>query len=245
VEVWADFREESAARERVKQEIAERLAGLDTPAGYRLEEGESAMMRGEATRFLRQAFVVALFLIAIVLVGLLDSYMQPLIIMVSVALSIGGVLGGYAVTGQPFVVVMSGVGCIALAGVVVNNGIVLIDYLHILLDRGTEWRSAIVEAATTRLRPVMLTAITTILGILPMAMGISIDFRRLSLQVGSESSALWQPFAWAMIFGLGFATLTTLAVVPALLAVNYHFVGGKGLGFKVENSHPPSRPTPS
>lgn len=230
VEVWADFREETASRERVKQEIAQRLADLETPDGYRVEEGESEMMRGEATRFLQQAFVVALFLIAIVLVGLLDSYMQPFIIMVSVALSIGGVLGGYVLTLQPFVVVMSGVGCIALAGVVVNNGIVLIDYLHIVVERGTEWRSAIVEAAATRLRPVLLTAITTILGILPMAMGISIDFRRLSLQIGSESSALWRPFAWAMIFGLGFATLTTLVVVPALLAVNYHIVGKRGNG---------------
>lgn len=223
VEIWADFRENAQRRSQITRQIQQRIDAIAIPEGYTIEKGESEEMRTESTRFLQQAFVIALFLIFIVLITLFDSYMQPFIILISVVLSLGGVMWGYTLIGQPFVIIMSGVGVIALAGVVVNNAIVLIDYVHILLERGYHWPEAIITSGKIRLRPVLLTAITTVLGIIPMALGISIDFHNFSVQIGSESSQLWKPFAWAMIFGLTFATIMTLVVIPALLAINYRF----------------------
>ncbi len=227
VEVWADFQEGVQNKRQISAEIDQRVNALQMPPGYRLEEGEGEQFRSEATDYLGQAFLIALFLIFIVLIAQFNSLMQPVIIMVSVALSLGGVFWGYFLSGQTFVIIMSGIGCIALAGVVVNNGIVLIDYTHILIRDGVHWKDAIVNAATTRLRPVLLTAITTVLGMLPMALGVSLDFHKFGIQVGSMSSQMWQPFAWAIIFGLSFATVMTLIVVPSLLALNFHIAPPK------------------
>jgi multidrug efflux pump subunit AcrB len=141
--------------------------------------------------------------------------------MLTVLMSFSGVFWGYTLSGRQFVIIMTGIGCIALAGVVVNNGIVLIDYTNLLIRRGMDWKDAIVEAAKTRLRPVLLTAITTILGMSPMAIGVSFDFHKLGIQVGSDSGQMWIAFAWAMIFGLGFATVMTLVIVPCLLKLNF------------------------
>ncbi len=221
VEVWADFKDDVQNKGPIKEAIAERVHALSIPSDYVLEAGEGERFRSEATDYLGQAFLIALFLIFIVLIAQFNSLMQPIIIMVSVLLSFGGVFWGYFLTGQTFVIIMSGIGCIALAGVVVNNGIVLIDYTHILIRDGHPWQIAITEAAKTRLRPVLLTAITTVLGMLPMALGVSFDFHDFSIQVGSMSSQMWEPFAWAIIYGLTFATVTTLVIVPALLALNF------------------------
>ena len=115
---------------------------------------------------------------------------------------------------------MSGIGMISLAGVVVNNGIVLIDFINHLEEKGKDFKEAIIEGAVTRLRPVLLTAITTVIGLLPMAFGISFDFHTMSLQLVSESSAFWSPMAITVIFGLSFATLLTLFVVPWLVLIS-------------------------
>ncbi|MBD3347105.1 MAG: AcrB/AcrD/AcrF family protein, partial [Chitinivibrionales bacterium] len=140
-----------------------------------------------------------------------------------VFLSLGGVFWGFTFTGMEFVMIMSGIGCVALAGVAVNNCIVLIDYTNLLIDKGMNWFEAIIEAGKTRLRPVLLTAITTVLGLLPMALGASLDVHpgSFGIQIGSESSELWRPFAWTMIFGLTFATVMTLLVVPTMLTIYY------------------------
>jgi multidrug efflux pump subunit AcrB len=120
---------------------------------------------------------------------------------------------------MPFSTIMTGIGCISLAGVVVNNAIVLIDFINQERKRGLDIEAAIASACAIRFRPVMLTAITTILGLIPMAMGVSYDFRSGTWIVGGESSQWWGPMAIAVIFGLAFATLLTLIVVPTLYSL--------------------------
>ena len=221
VEVWADFKPDVQNKKEIKSEIDARLAALAVPQGYSLGTGEGLQIQEESSTFLAQAFMVALFLILIVLIAQFNSITDPAIIIFSVFLSMGGVFWGYALTGMTFVVIMSGIGCIALAGVAVNNCIVLVDYTNLLIRDGMHWSEAVVTAGRTRLRPVLLTAITTVLGMIPMALGVSFNIRALSLQIGSEQSAFWQAFAWAMIFGLSFATFMTLIVVPVLLHLKF------------------------
>jgi multidrug efflux pump len=136
-----------------------------------------------------------------------------------VLLSLIGVFFGLLVTGMAFGIIMTGIGVISLAGVVVNNAIVLIDYYNQLREAGLSSRDALLQAGLVRFRPVMLTAITTILGLLPMATGISFDFRKLAWDIGGESSQWWGPMAVAVIFGLAVATLLTLVVVPVLCSM--------------------------
>jgi multidrug efflux pump subunit AcrB len=134
------------------------------------------------------------------------------------------------ITGTAFGVIMTGLGVISLAGVVVNNAIVLLTYVEQLLDRGMGLRQALVTAGLTRFRPVMLTAATTVLGLVPMALGVSFDFFELRPIVGSSTSAFWGPMAIAVIFGLVFATVLTLVLVPTL----YHIVDdGRGLARRI------------
>ncbi len=197
-------------------EVKQRLSSYNPPAGYALRYTGQDERQKESSDFLLRAFVVALFLIAIILVTLFNSVALPFIVMVSVILSLVGVLIGLLVTGLPFGIIMTGVGVISLAGVVVNNAIVLIDYIQILRERGFERRQALVHAGLVRLRPVLLTAVTTILGLLPMATGFSFDFRDFRFVAGTASSQWWSSMAIAVIFGLAFATLLTLVVVPTM-----------------------------
>ena len=173
----------------------------------------------ESQGFLTKAFAAAIFLIAMVLVMQFDSVTLPAVILSSVILSLIGVYLGLIVTGASFGIIMTGIGVISLAGVVVNNSIVLIDYTEKLRARGMELQEAVVRACSVRFRPVLLTAITTILGLMPMATGTSFDFRKLALNLDSESSDWWGPMAIAVIFGLGVATLLTLVVAPSLYVI--------------------------
>ena len=145
-----------------------------------------------------------------------NSVSQPFIIMTSVILSLGGAFLGLARFSSPFGIIMTGVGVISLAGVVVNNAIVLIDYTNRLRERGHSLRDAVVYAGATRLRPVLLTAVTTILGLIPMITGISFDFHKGVISWVSESSQWWQSMAIVVVFGLVVATFLTLVVVPSL-----------------------------
>jgi multidrug efflux pump subunit AcrB len=223
VGIWANFKDDIQNKREIQEEVDKAVYGLPMPPGYRIVPGSGFEMRADAMRFLVRAFMIALFLIAIVLVGQFNSIVQPIIIITSVFLSMGGVFWGYLLTGQNFVVIMSGIGTIALAGVAVNNCIVLVDYTNILIRGGMYWRDAVIEAGRTRLRPVLLTAITTVLGLLPMALGVSLDVHpgTWGIQIGSESSEFWKAFAWAMIYGLSFATVMTLVVVPCMLSVSF------------------------
>jgi len=221
VEVWSDFREGTQNKNQLTKEIDKIVRSINLPEGYYIGSGEGLEMRQEATQFLAKAFLIAVFLIIIVLIAQFNSILDPAIIGIAILLSMGGVFWGYFLTGQEFIIIMSGIGCIALTGVVVNNCIVLIDYTHILIRSGTHWSEAIVQAAMTRLRPVLLTAITTVLGLLPMVLGVSFDVHKFTIQVGSDSGQMWKAFAWAMVSGLSFATVMTLIIVPVLLNIRY------------------------
>jgi CzcA family heavy metal efflux pump len=197
-------------------EVKQRLADYGPPTGYMVRFTGQDTEQREASDFLSKAFVVALFLIAIILITLFNSVALPAIIMVSVILSLVGVLLGLMIVGLPFGIIMTGLGVISLAGIVVNNAIVLIDYIQVLRQRGLPRREALVQAGLVRLRPVLLTAITTILGLMPMAIGISFNFREFRFVVGGSSSQWWSSMAVAVIFGLAFATILTLIVVPTM-----------------------------
>ena len=203
----------------VLKDVQRRIETMPLPAGYSIAYTGENEEQEEAQAFLTRAFIVALFLIALVLITQFNSVLQPLIIMSSVILSIGGVFLGLYITRMPFSVIMTGVGCISLAGVVVNNAIVLIDFINQSRKTGMPPDEAIVYAGITRFRPVMLTAITTVLGLIPMAIGISFDFRNFAWILGSESSQFWGPMAVAVIFGLCMATILTLIVVPVLYSL--------------------------
>ena len=198
------------------------LADLSLPEGYGLRYTGENVEQDEATDFLSKAFGIALILITLVLVTQFNSVTMPIIIMMSVVLSLIGVLFGLIVTATPFGIIMTGIGVISLAGVVVNNAIVLIDYIRKLRNRGLRKREAIVQGGVTRLRPVLLTAITTILGLIPLTTGLSFNFWTLTLEIGGESSQWWGPMGVAVIFGLAIATVLTLIVVPVM----YDFISG-------------------
>ena len=152
-----------------------------------------------------------------------NAIFTPVIVLYSVVLSLVGVLWGLVITGTPFGIMMTGLGVISLAGIVVNNAIVLLDYVGQLRERGAEVVDALVRAGMTRFRPVILTAITTVLGLIPMAIGVSVDFRKFKLIVGSTTASWWAPMAIAIIFGLGAATLLTLILIPSLYAISEDF----------------------
>ena len=192
------------------------LADFPVPPGYRIAfTGENEFQK-ESEEFLTKAFLIALLLIFLILVSMFNSVVQPFIIMTSVILSLGGAFLGLTLFRSPFGIIMTGVGVISLAGVVVNNAIVLIDYANKLRERGFALREAVLSAGATRLRPVLLTAVTTILGLIPMVTGVSFDFHNWTISWVSESSQWWRSMAIVVIFGLVVATFLTLVVVPAL-----------------------------
>ena len=186
--------------------------------------------------FLMGAFFTGLGLIFFILIFQFNSVSKPAIIMLAIFLSLIGVFGGIVVTGSPFVIMMTMMGIISLAGIVVNNGVVLLDYTQLLIDRkkvvnnledtayleNTDLLEAIVTGGKARLRPVLLTAITTILGLIPLATGLNINFFTLfsdfnaNIYVGGDNVIFWGPLAWTVIYGLLVATFLTLIVVPVL-----------------------------
>lgn len=200
----------------VLADVQDRLAGLELPMGYEVRYAGEKEQEDESRAFLGKAFVVVLLLVTMVLVAEFNSLMVTLIIMITVILSLIGALMGLLICGLPFGVIMSGIGVISLAGVVVNNGIVLLDYTRQLQRRGMDLVSAAIEAGVTRLRPVLLSAATNFIGLIPMAIGVSYDFHTFTWSTKSESSQWWQNMAIVVIFGLGFGTILTLVVVPSL-----------------------------
>ena len=164
-----------------------------------------------------KAFSVALFIMAVVLVTQFNSFYSAFLILSAVLMSTIGVLIGLLITGKPFGVVMTGVGVIALAGIVVNNNIVLIDtFDHI--KKGTQTvKDAVLQAGMERLRPVLLTTVTTILGLLPMVLQINVDFLTREISIGAPSTQWWVSLSTAIVFGLSFATILTLIVTPCAL----------------------------
>jgi len=204
-------------------EIQGLLEDLDLPPGYTVDYTGETEDQEEASAFLTDAFGLAVMLIFVVLVSQFSSVTVPIIILFSVILSLIGVMSGLMITQTPFGIIMTGVGVISLAGIVVNNAIVMLDYIIQLRKRGMAKNEAILTAGLTRFRPVILTAITTILGLIPLTTGASIDFAALVradfgrvLILGGESSQWWGPMGVAVIWGLAVATFLTLVVVPVM-----------------------------
>ena len=202
----------------VREAVVEHLDQVVAAPGISLRLGGANDEQRESQEFMSRALLIALFLIALVLVAQFNSFTLPLVILGSVVLSLAGVLWGLVFTGTAFGVIMTGLGVISLAGVVVNNAIVLLDYVQRLRNRGVERREALLQAGVTRFRPVLLTATTTILGLIPMAINFSFDFRSLQAFTDSQTGEWWGPMAVAVVFGLAFATVLTLIVVPTMYA---------------------------
>jgi len=207
--------------DKIVHDIRDRLEDFELPAGYSVKyTGDTEEMRKNGV-FLAQALFVALALIFVILVAQFNSAVLPLIVSSSVVLSLVGVMWGLVLTGMRFGVIMTGLGVISLAGVVVNNAIVLINCIGLRRKTGLVTLEAIVLAGRTRLRPVLLTAATTVLGLIPMAVGWSVEFHTWppKFVAGAESSSWWAPMAVAVIFGLSVATILTLVLVPAMYSV--------------------------
>ncbi len=210
--------------EEVQAELRQFAASL--PSGYRLEYAGQMEEQQESQAFLTGAFITAILLIGFILVTQFDSVTKPAIILSSVVLSTIGVLIGLIVFRMPFGIIMTGVGVISLAGVVVNNAIVLIDYIDTLRRRdGISRQEALIRGGMTRFRPVILTAVTTVLGLVPLAIGLNFDFFGLYTNLnpdpywGGEQAAWWGPMAIAVIAGLSFATFLTLILVPVMYSL--------------------------
>jgi multidrug efflux pump len=196
-------------------------ADLDPNIGVDFKGEDEEQAKAEA--FLSKAFSAALFIMAIILVTQFNSFYSAFLILSAVIMSTIGVFIGLMVTAQPFGIVMTGIGVIALAGIVVNNNIVLIDTFDRLAKTATDMKGAILRTGAQRLRPVLLTSVTTVLGLMPMVLGMNIDFVNHAVTVGAPSTQWWRSLATAIVFGLAFATVLTLIVTPAALMVRANF----------------------
>jgi multidrug efflux pump len=202
----------------VLNNVKERLAGFDLPPDYSIDYAGQSKEQKEAEGFLSRAFLIAFLGIFLILVIQFNSLSQPVMIMGAVGISLIGVFIGLIVFAMPFGVIMTGIGVISLAGVVVNNNIVLIDYINILRRRGLSVREAAIRAGIRRFRPVTLTALTTILGLIPLTFGFGFDMYSLSFESGGVDAQFWRSMGVAVIFGLLFGTILTLVIVPVMYA---------------------------
>ncbi len=224
--VEADVPEGVLANDKVN-EIRHWLKSANIDSRVEIEfKGEDEEQR-QAEAFLGKAFGIALFIMAIILVTQFNSFYQALLVLSAVVLSTVGVLLGLLITGQPFGIVMSGVGVIALAGIVVNNNIVLIDTYNILRRQGMDAVEAVMRTGAQRLRPVLLTTVTTVLGLMPMVLGVNIDLIDRSVAIGGPSTQWWTQLATAVAGGLTFATLLTLVLTPSLLVLGERLKFGR------------------
>jgi multidrug efflux pump len=220
ITLQADLAEGARLDERLKA-LREALGEVPPEVSVTFA-GEDADQR-EAATFLMTAFVVAIFLMAIILVTQFNSLYQAALVLSAIVLSTAGVLMGLLINGQSFGIVMVGMGLIALAGIVVNNNIILIDTYNQLRRQGLEPREAALETGSLRLRPVLLTAVTTILGLMPMVLSVNVDLLSPSLGFGAPSTQWWTQLSSAIAGGLAFATALTLLLTPCLLVLGARF----------------------
>ena len=232
----------------VLAEVQQTLSGFegDLPPGYTLRYTGQSQDQDEAQAFLGSAFLTALVLIGFILISQFNSVVKPVIILTSVIMSTMGVLIGLMIFRMPFGVINTGVGIISLAGIVVNNAIILVDYIDVLRERDhIDRRESLVQGGLTRFRPVVLTALTTALGLVPLAIGLNFDFFGLytslnpELYWGGEQAAWWGPMAIAIIVGILFATFLTLILVPVMYSliddttdfIQRHFLDTEGADY--------------
>jgi multidrug efflux pump subunit AcrB len=235
ITIWSNVIQGYNATE-INAQIQEEFGNYEMPEGYSLRFTGESEEQEKAQAFLSKAFMIAIALIVLILVSQFNSAIKPLIIVGSVAFSTIGVFLGIIIFGDTISVIMTGIGIVSLAGIVVNNAIVLIDYIDLTRARRREELgmpegstlplneaiNCIVEGGRTRLRPVLLTAITTVLGLLPLATGMNINFYTLlsdldpNIYFGGDNVAFWGPMSWTVIYGLTFATFLTLVIVPVM-----------------------------
>lgn len=228
--------------DKILRDVRARIAEIPLPRGFSVSyTGDTQEMRDSGI-FLLKAFGIASGLILVILVIQFNSVLLPLIIFFSVILSMIGVMWGLLLCQMRFGVIMTGVGVISLAGIVVNNAIVLIDCALKRREEGLEPREAIITAGRLRLRPVLLTATTTVLGLLPMAIGYSLEIHAWPPRIiaGAESSSWWAPMAVAVLFGLTVATVLTLVLVPAMYSLAEDLAGALRRRFLPADSPPQS-----
>ena len=205
--------------------ISQAINGFKAPDGVSIRMGGGQEDQAEAMSFLLTALGISFGLILIILMMQFNSIGKTLIILTEIFFSIIGVFLGLSLFNMTFCIVMTGIGIIALAGVVVRNGILLVEFTDMLIEQGVNLHDAVVEAARTRMTPVLLTATAAILGLIPLALGFNIDFAGLftsfkpHIYFGGDNNAFWGPLSWTMIFGLGFATIITLILVPCMYII--------------------------
>lgn len=195
------------------------LSNFRLPPDYRIDYTGQNEEQAKAAEFLTNAFLIAFLGIFLILVIQFNSLAQPLIIMTAVLISLIGVFIGLIVFAMPFGIIMTGIGVISLAGVVVNNNIVLIDYINILRRRGETIKEAVIQGGIRRFRPVTLTAITTILGLIPLTFGFGFDIYSFRFESGGADADFWRSMGVAVIFGLMFGTILTLIIVPVIYSL--------------------------
>jgi len=200
-------------------ELQELLPTLDIDPRVTAEFRGTVEDQREDETFLIQAMMMALAIMAIILVTQFNSIYQALLILTAVVFSTGGVLLGHLILGMPFGIIMSSVGVITLAGIVVNNNIVFIDTYNVLRHRGTDAFDAILRTCAVRLRPVLLTTVTTIVGLMPMVLGVNVNLIAREVSIGAPSSQWWTQLASSVAGGLAFATVLTLFLTPSLLMI--------------------------
>ena len=210
----------------VVAQVKKAVAKYELPNTVTTDMTGEQEQQAETGAFLGKAMLIALGLIFLILVTQFNSISKPVIILSEIVLSIIGVLLGFSIFKMDMSILMTGIGVVALAGIVVRNGILLVEFTDLLLEEGMELKEAIIEAGRTRMTPVILTASATMLGLIPLAIGLNVDFVTLftegnpHIYFGGDSVAFWGPLSWTMIFGLLFATLLTLILVPVMLLLS-------------------------
>jgi multidrug efflux pump len=209
----------------VVAEIQSQINQFNPAPGVNIRMGGEQEEQAETVKFLGTAMGISMILIFLILITQFNSFSRTVIIMSEIILSVIGVLLGTGIFKMDFVIVMTGIGIVALAGIVVRNGILLIEFADIKLHEGLSPKDALMEAGRTRMTPVLLTATATMLGLVPLAVGLNMDFALLfqtgnpHIFFGGDSVAFWGPLSWTMIFGLGFATVITLIIVPVMMVM--------------------------
>lgn len=213
----------------VVEEVRRELANFKAPAGMNIVMGGQQEEQAETMSFLGNAMMIAMGMIFLILIFQFNSLSRTVIIMTEILFSVFGVFLGIGIFKTDFSIVMSGIGIVALAGIVVRNGILLVEFMDIMIKEGATPYDAIVEAGRTRMTPVLLTATAAILGLIPLGVGLNMDFATLfsefnpHIYFGGDNGAFWGPLAWAMIYGLSFATFLTLILVPVLMLLSFRF----------------------
>jgi multidrug efflux pump subunit AcrB len=210
----------------VNEELTRHIADFKKkPDNVTVRQTGQGEQMAETFNFLGLALVIALLLILLMLVLQFNSVSKAVIILMEIVFSVIGVLLGFSITGMTVSIVMTGIGIVGLAGIVVKNGILVIEFTEELRGRGMKTREAVIEAGKTRIIPVLLTAVAAILGLIPLAIGFNINFVTLFSDLnphiffGGDNAVFWKPLAWTIIFGLAFAFFMTLIIVPSMYLI--------------------------